>query len=383
MKIAVVTATFPPYHGGSGNVAYHNARILQGRGHDTKVFTPKHAVQSQAHPYGFEVEYLPAWIKMGKASLLPGLVGRLKGFDLIHLHYPFIFGAELACLASRAWHIPLVVTYHNRLEEQHFAKKLLFYGYTSLMEPFLLSQASTIIAVSQDHLSSVHPGLRAVEVPNGVDINHYTPGDRVAARKALGLDQSESIVLFVGALDQAHRFKNVPLLLNVVAALPGVKCVIAGDGDQRMALADRANGMGIGHRVLFAGSPPSSELPTFYRAADVTVLPSSSLESFGMVLVESMACSTPVIATDLPGVRTVVRHEKTGLLVTPGDHNTLKAALLRLLSSPTKRAAMGAEGRRRVEMRYSWEKIAEQLEAAMMATVDRSGTPQMIPSHEH
>ncbi len=126
--------------------------------------------------------------------------------------------------------------------------------------------------------------------------------------------------------------------------------------------AKRRN-VGVADRTVFAGSIAHENTVPYFANADVTVLPSAPPESFGLVLVESLACETPVIASDIPGVRTVVSHGEDGFLFPQGDVPGLTQTLERILSTPEDgRRAMGRAGRRNVQQRYSWPALGEQLE---------------------
>ncbi|MCY0909228.1 MAG: glycosyltransferase family 4 protein, partial [Sulfobacillus thermotolerans] len=190
MKIAHIAATFPPYMAGTGNVAYNQALVLHERGYDVTVFTaepPGGLTESLEIP--FEVRYLPAAFRLGNAPLTPSLLHALRGFDLIHLHYPYIFGAELTLAAAKRYRIPYVITYHNQLLQPGSWKQGLFSLYNRLMEPIILKNSAAIMAVSLDHFQSLH--LRnthqvVVEVPNGVDTGLFHPLDKIACRTQLG-----------------------------------------------------------------------------------------------------------------------------------------------------------------------------------------------------
>lgn len=378
MRIASVTATFPPYRGGTGHVAYHNAKMLMERGHQVTVFTPRSAIGS-GRPPEIPVEYLDPWLRIGNAAFVPDVGRRLQAFDLIHLHYPFI-GAESVLVASALRHIPLLVTYHNRLEESHPIKRVLFNGYTKTWERWILSRATLIASVNHDHFHSLLPRHQDVEVPNGVDTSLFCPGNRAEARHAIGIDPRERVVLFVGALDQAHRFKNVPQLIEAVASLDDVTLVIVGGGDLLPSLMEHVNRWGLTGRVRFIGSLGPSDLPAYYRAADVTVLPSNKTESFGLVLVESMACGTPVITTDLPGLHNIVKHQTTGLIVPPDHVSELKTALQWMLTHHPQRLEMGQAARRHVESSYSWAVVSQQLEEACLRAVTAGASPRNAAS---
>src|SRR6185437_943323 len=112
VRIALVTATFPPYLAGTGNVCYHNALGLAAAGHDVTVFTAGYPPVGQTDPEGVTVRRLPVVFRLGNAPVLPGLLG-MGRFDLVHLHYPFYFGSEMVLLKSLVNHVPYVVTYHQ------------------------------------------------------------------------------------------------------------------------------------------------------------------------------------------------------------------------------------------------------------------------------
>jgi glycosyltransferase involved in cell wall biosynthesis len=371
LRIAHVTATFPPYRGGTGNACFHNARELARRGHEVHVFTPAlPGAARQERRDGIMIHRLRPLLRTGNASVLPGLVWTLRGFDVIHLHYPF-FGGEFTALAARLSRTPLVITY------QH---DVLLTGPMGLIERvqrqttgrLTLYAAARILFSSLDYgrASHVRPLLRGHEqvlgeLPNGVDVTAFSPGDPPAdLRTRHRLAHGDRVVLLVAGLDRAHFFKGVNILLAALAQLPPpITGVIVGDGDLRPIYEARAQGLGITERVIFAGRVSDAELPRYYRLAEVTTLPSVTMgEAFGLVLVESMACGTPVIATNLPGVRTVVDHGRTGLLVAPNDATALAAAIARVLSDDAERRAMGQRGRAKVEAYYDWKQIGTNLE---------------------
>jgi glycosyltransferase involved in cell wall biosynthesis len=116
--------------------------------------------------------------------------------------------------------------------------------------------------------------------------------------------------------------------------------------------------------VRFVGRVSDADLPRYYRLADVTVLPSVTMgEAFGLVLVESLASARPVIATNLPGVRTVVSQDRDGLLVEPNDPAMLAQALRQILDDGERSQSMGQIGRAKVESLYDWPQIGARLEA--------------------
>jgi glycosyltransferase involved in cell wall biosynthesis len=368
MRIAHVTATFPPYMAGTGNVCYYNTLELARRGHQVSVYTAAGPTPGSFDPPGVTVHRLPAVLRFGNAPLLPGLM-QIKGVDIIHLHYPFIFGAEIVWAVSKLRHIPFVVTYHNDLIGQG-SRRLLFNAYSALTAGMVLGAARKLGVVSMDHARTCRMARMfirrwndVVEIPNGVDTDLFRPlpGDP-AVRRKFGIPQEAPLILFVGALDRAHYFKGVSFLLDVIAKInrKNIYLLIVGDGEWKARYQSHAEELGISQEVVFAGSIPFPELPQYYGCADVLALP-SELESFGMVLIEAMACEKPVIATDLPGIRTVVTDGVEGWLVPPSDMDKWVEKIRSLLDDPQGRMDMGIHGRAKVENQFAWRRILPRL----------------------
>jgi glycosyltransferase involved in cell wall biosynthesis len=216
-----------------------------------------------------------------------------------------------------------------------------------------------------------------VEIPNGVDTDLFRPlpYDPVV-RQRFGIPPEDPVILFVGALDQAHYFKGISLLLEAFSKIvTKAFLLIVGDGEWKSRYQSQAERLGIGRRTIFAGSIPFPELPQFYACSDVMVLPSLSIESFGMVLIEAMACERPVIATDLPGVRSVVTDGREGLLVTPADADALAGGIQNLLDDPRARREMGIRGREKVFTKYAWPKIIPLLTRMYEEVLERQKLP--------
>ena len=378
MRIAHVTATFPPYLGGTGNVCYHNGRELARRGHEVHVFTASvKGAPAQEVLEGMHVHRLRPLLRLGNAPLLPQLATSLGGFDLIHLHYPF-FGGELAAFAARLRRTPLVITYHN---------DVLLTGAKAWFERILrwtvgryaLRSASRLLFTSRDYgqASNILPLLHGREkrfgaLPNGVDTGRFSPGQApLALSERCRLYPDDHAVLLVAALDRAHYFKGVEVFLKALTRLPpNVRGVIVGEGDLRSSYETVAQTLGLAERVHFAGRVRDEDLPDYYRLADVTVLPSLTMgEAFGLVLVESMACGTPVIASDLPGVRTVITAGQDGYLVAPGDGEDLAQKMAYLVDDPGRRAEFGQRGRAKVEEKYSLPEVTDCLEKIYFSMV--------------
>jgi glycosyltransferase involved in cell wall biosynthesis len=372
LRVAHVVATFPPYWAGTGNVAFHNAVELARRGHEVTVLTSPTELDGYQDPPEITVCRLPTPLRFGNAPLTPGLLSAISKFDIVHLHWPFIFGAELTWLASHAAGVPYVVTYHMDLRPD---LRWQFGPYQKLIGPLVVRGASRVLPVSIDHFRASpsyryvaqEPG-RVVEIPNGVDITRFRPDvDGSPIRARLGIPENAVVVGYLGAMDHAHLFKGVPVLLEALSQLTceqPVHLLAVGGGDLQPDYRRQGDRLGLRARSSWTGTVSAEELPAHLGAMDVLVLPSlgTGAESFGIVLIEAMAAGKPVVATTLPGVRRVVDDGRDGYVVPPGDAQRLVEALERLIRNPGLRRVFGAAGRRKVEERYDWRKIAARIE---------------------
>jgi glycosyltransferase involved in cell wall biosynthesis len=378
LRVAHVTSTFPPYMAGTGNVCFYNALELARRGHSVTVFTAAYPPGEFEYPPEFRVERLPYLFRMGNAPFLPGLLA-LRDFDIIHLHYPFIFGSEKIWCASRLWGIPYVVTCHNDLLGLGW-RQIALDIYTRLTAAPVLRSASRLIVVSADygansqfaHIFAQH-APDVVEVPNGVDTTRFRPGvDGTPIRVRYNIPPQAGVVMFVGTLDRAHPAKRLDILLEAMAGeqLAEAYLLVVGGGELLDNYQTQARQLGVARRVIFTGLVAHSDLPPYYAAADVLALPSDA-ESFGIVLIEAMACGTPVVAFHIPGVRQVVDDGQTGLLVEPGERAAFAAGLGRVLSDADLRARLGEAAARLTPRRYAWPAIAARLETLYQSVLEQ------------
>ncbi len=368
MRIAQVTHSFPPYFAGVGNVCFHNARVLASLGHEVHVFTAQSPGEAVA-PRGVAVHRLRPLFEIGKAPLLPKLVA-LPRFDLIHLHLPFIFGGELVLLRALAGRTPLVVTVHNDLRIDG-AKGMLLAAYDRLATPLLFRGADVICVVSEGFAESL-PAIdaarkrmqRIVELPNGVDEETFRPGIATDVRTKLGIPAEAFLIAVVAALDYAHPSKRIDLALRALSALPETRLLVVGGGPLAGQLEELARELGVADRVHFAGAVTHDEVAIHLAACDCLAL-TSDRESFGMVLLEAMACGKPVISSDLPGPAAIVRQDGCGVLFRSGDAEDLVRAIRQI------RPGMGARGRALVLRKYTWDIVGRQLDSIYRDLVQR------------
>lgn len=264
-------------------------------------------------------------------------------FDLIDAHYLYPDGVAAVWLA-RALGKPVVITARGSDTSQ-----LPQYRIPGRMIRAAIARADALIAVSADLKQGLlrlgAPEDKVTVLRNGVDLGAFRPvADREAARAALGL--LGPTLLSVGHLIERKRNH---LTIEALARLPEHTLLLVGDGPEKPALQTLAEKLGVAGRVRFLGVKPHAELPLYYAAADLMVL-ASSREGWANVLLEAMACGTPVLATPAWGAREAVSAPEAGLVLDQATSMALAAGVRRLLAAPPDRARTRAyaEG-------YSWE----------------------------
>lgn len=377
LKIAHVTATFRPQLNSAATACYHNARELARLGHAVTVFTTAPGTAPDQACAEVRIRQLRPCLRYGQAALQPRLLTALRDFDLVHLHYPFIGGAEMVRLATAINQTPLVVSFHNDLIGSDWRAPAVAL-YQRLAALLIVRPAARLYVPSSDLFShsQLHralPSLQHVlaELPYGVDTQRFHRLPNAAELRAqCGIATDHKILLFVAPLNRMHRLKGLEHLLAALRHLPAnIRLLVVGDGDLRYTYEQHAVALGLADRVLFLGAVDHEHTPAYYSVADATVVPTLPPDTSGTVLLESLACSTPVVASNVPGLRTLVEHERDGLLTPPNDSPALAAALQRILSPTTDRQAMGRYGRARVTACYDWGMLGRRLEALYLQTL--------------
>jgi D-inositol-3-phosphate glycosyltransferase len=208
-------------------------------------------------------------------------------------------------------------------------------------------------------------------VPCGVNMELFQPVDKTLARQKLGLND-EKILLFVGRIDPLkgidNLIKTIPLLKNY----PNLKLVVVGGDENSRAelegLKKLAEELNIRESVDFRGLVKQEQLPYFYSAADVCVVP-SYYESFGMVPLEALACGTPVVATDVGDLKHIIRQGETGCIVADNSPENLAAGIASILNQPSPDIESTLAVRASVS-RWDWANIAEQIAAEMKLALE-------------
>ncbi len=284
--------------------------------------------------------------------------------DVIHAHWAIPTGPA-AVMAARKLGIPSIITMHGGdvyvNPEQGYDFPTRWYVRPALR--WTLRHAGALTAITEDcrqhALRAGAPDSHIRLVFNGTDLRRFSPGENGSRNDP----QFGAHMIF--ACRQLFPRKGIRFLLEAAAQLkprfPDLKVVLAGDGFERPQLARLAGDLGIGPDVTFLGWVPNTDLPPYYRAAAVSVIPSLE-EGFGIPAAEAMGCEVAVVASDAGGLPEVVEHGVTGLVVPRGDSSALARAIGSLLDDPERRRAMGQAGRARALRLFDWDRSAEQFE---------------------
>lgn len=353
-----------------GNSAYSFAKILADRGFEITVFTPDYGREEngESNNENFKVIKLKSFLKIGNAALLPQLLWQLKNFDIIHLHYPFYGAAEFVFLRKLFLRKKMKLIVHYHMDTMgYWLKGLIFKLEEIFFMPLLLRAADIITCASIDYIKhSAAKGYfrkrpdKFKQVPFGVDLNRFKIDLNENRR-------NEKAILFVGGVDKAHYFKGLSNLLHafkiVKKRIKNSQLIIVGEGEMKSSYINLANNLGISESVIFAGHVNNEKLPNYYHDCDVFVLPSiNKNEAFGLVLLEAMASGKPVITTNLPGVRSVLKNGRQGFVVAPNDIEALAGRIIKILANEKLAHKMGRSARKLVENKYTWEEAGKELD---------------------
>lgn len=358
--------------------------------------TVRHVV---AGPFeGLDKRDLPAQLCAFTAGVLRAEATHPRGYyDLIHSHY--WLSGQVGWLARDRWGVPLVHTAHTLAAVKNAS---LATGDTA--EPMLrligeqqvVDEADRLVANTETEAAdlmsmySARPDRIDVVAP-GADLDTYTPGPAGPARAALGLDEAETVLTFVGRI---QPLKAPDILLAAAAPLIArardrgrrIRVLVvggpSGTGLERpTSLMDLAADLGIADDVTFLPPQSPDRLKQVYRASDVVVVPSYS-ESFGLVAVEAQACGVPVVAADVGGLSVVVDNGRTGVLVAGHDIGDWTNALEKVLADPDQLAGMRSRARAHAG-HFSWDHTADKLldayGRAMRSFAGPSADPGSVP----
>jgi phosphatidyl-myo-inositol alpha-mannosyltransferase len=359
MKIGIVTPYAYPMPGGVNDHVGSLYRVLRARGHDVRIITSSHGLQKASEGdiirvgKGFSVPFNGS---MGTITLSPTYLAQMRAilererFDVLHYHEPFVPFLSLVTLTlSTSVNVGTFHAFGGLSISYEFGKRMLGHYAGKLHGRIAVSPAA------RHFISRYFPGEYKI-VPNGVEPGRYQRAVPIA-RYRDGVPN----ILFVGRMEPR---KGLIHLLRAFRKLQrdGVRArlllVGTGPGERearRYVLTRQLDD------VEFLGRVPEAQKAQLFKTADIYVSPATGRESFGIVLLEAMSAGAPIICSDIHGYRGVVRRERDGILVEPGNADALAASIRRLIDDPALRAQLSRAGQERAQL-FTWERVGQAVE---------------------
>lgn len=368
LNILQTPVRFHPFMGGVENHVLYLSTQLVRRGHKVKVLCANEPNSQVSQLAGISVQRMKHYGKVANTNITPCLPVRVlqSNYDIIHTHMPTPWSADWSVAIARCMGKRSIITIHNDMGKCDRFGSMVLGLYRETLMRVTLRLADRIVVVNPDwettfaHTARFLRPLRdkVVVIPNGVDTTLF---------RRRGERRSPSTLLFVSVLDRHHRFKGFEYLLQALQTVrnsqPDVQLIVVGDGELKREYFDLARKLGLEANVSFEGAKTQSELAPYYSRTSVFVLPSTEIEGFGIVLLEAMASGAAVVTTSIAGVASEITSRECGFVVSPKDASALAEAISYLLAHPDIAAEMGKRGSELVAENYSWELVAEQVEA--------------------
>jgi glycosyltransferase involved in cell wall biosynthesis len=398
----VVNETFPDAYGGVQTYIYEVARGLVQRGHKVLIVARKvnaahldtetidgisiHRYESKKYPFYF-LNQLSSIIKM--RQIFRELC-KIHKFDLINLHSPqAALGVNLSREAKK---IPKVYTFHSLLAEEEscdisfnsyrwgnwrkYIKPIWFPIYlffSRWLEKTAIDSSSKIISLSEfmaNNLVKTHniPETKIVKIAAGVNSEKFKPlQDKNVVRAMLGLPREKLIIFTVRRLVPRMGLDNlIKAMPFVLKRHPDAFLIIGGKGPLYPELKVLIDKLSLKEKVILAGFIPEDKLPSYYQASDLFILPSKTLEGFGIVTLEALACGIPVLATPVGGTIEILSKLDKRLLFKDTSVESIARLITEYLGEEQGYSEIQKQCRQFVLDNYSWEKTALETERVFL-----------------
>lgn len=389
--------------GGAERVLYEQSTRLAKKGHNVYVLTrrlPDHPLPQEmiqgVQEWRYDVDpdndtsfFFSSTSNSGK---LYESLHKCYLFDIINFHQPFSSFGVLKSPASRTMN--KIYTCHSLSFEEYQCRnpkpqgviQKIRYGLNvqgrKHIEGKVLRSSDRIIVLStytRDKLLNQYgiPSDKIVLIPGGVDLERFRPsGNRMDIRRRLGIPENRIILLTVRNLVPRMGLENlISAMRDIVKVLPDTLLIIGGSGPLKDALLRLIQDLQIGDYIKFAGFIPDKDLPDYYRAADLFVLPTLELEGFGLVTLEALACGTPVLGTPVGGTLEILQRLDAGYLFDGTGPEAMAKRIIdfgqQYVNHPNLQSATSLKCRSFVEDNYSWEKNVHKTEDVFRATCGR------------
>lgn len=364
-RILVVGKYYAPFNGGIEFVTRQFAERL-ARTYDVDVVVSAHDGRSGTEEIdAVRVIRLPTQVTLFSQPISLGVLSRLRLRDYsavqFHAPNPFVAAVLWAKMAFDTSRTPLMIFHHMEISGRTLLRLLLAPTYR-----YLARRASWVAVTSpKNHRLSrdLPPDATVVTLPLFIDRDDYPLDESFRASAAHWRRQNFGEAPLVGFVGRHAHYKGLDVLVRALAAMPGVRAVIAGDGPYRAATMELAAELGVADRIAFPGAISHEEKCRLLAAIDVFAFPSTGVtEAFGVTQLEAMLLGAVVVASDLPtGVTDVAVDEETALLARPGDVGHLTEQLGRALADADMRNRLRAAAAQHVERHFARERVLDEL----------------------
>lgn len=390
-NILVTATTFPRWENDTEpNFVFILSRLLANYGHRVVVLVPhfyeakKFEVMDNVKVYRFSY-FFPS--KLQKVCYQGGILENLRRCKLAILQLPLLFSFEflnmmrlikkekidvvhahwilpqgfLAYLCKKSYGIPYITSAHAGDIFPLKSKFFRFFSFLAIKNSNYCTANSTF---TKKELVKISQRKNIKIIPMGVDLNAFSQKNiNKNLREKLGI--KKEFILSVGRLVEKKGMKYLIMAIEyVIKEFPDAKLIIVGGGPERKSLENLAKELKLQNNVIFMGSVENKYLPEFYATADLFVGPSivtksGDTEGLGIVFLEALASGTCVIGSNVGGIKDIIEHNKTGLLVRQKDPKQLANAIIKLLSSKSLRKRLALNGQKKVKSMYSWKLIGK------------------------
>jgi glycosyltransferase involved in cell wall biosynthesis len=299
---------------------------------------------------------------------------RIQNADAINIHFPLYGFPVLPVLPPKT---PITLTFHGpwALESQAEGANQLSVGFKKFIEQRVYNRMTRFLVLSRAFGEVLHqnygiPWDKINVVPGGVDVDRFTLSQtRQEARSALNWPQDKFILFTPRRLvNRMGLDKLIDVIGQLAPDYPEIWLAIAGKGILRKELEQRVQNKGLSEQIRFLGFLPDEVLPTAYQAANLTIIPSQALEGFGLILLESLACGTPVTCTPVGGMPEVIQAFTPDLIMKGTDTEAIALALKAVLSGDLTLPSRD-QCRNYVTQNFDWRDISQKVKAVLVQAI--------------
>jgi len=363
IRILQTPVRFYPYTGGVEIYVLNLSQELIKRGHSVKVVCANEPKSDLTEIDGINVQRLNYIGKISNTNITLGLFFALlkENFDIIHTHFPSPWVADISMIISFLKRKPLILTYHN---DAVTAGKMgvLTEVYNRVFLKLLLKGSAKILVTQPEYINRskyLYKYKNKIEIiPNGIDTKIYFQKN---------INKIPNQIFFLSILDKYHTYKGLDCLIKAIkivrTKIPDIRLIVGGSGDMEKNYKFLAKKLELEKNIEFRGFIESNKLVDLYNQSELFVLPSTGIqEGFGIVLLEALACGTPVIATNIVGIAKEIKDNKCGIIIPYNDAKRLAQAIIRIIKNINLQKKMIIKGKLLIQDKYDWNKIVKMVE---------------------